>query len=70
MDMGLSEIQQMLGPRISGPGMPLTLVRELEEDAQGFSEDTGVRWLTWGPAYPSPNSTAAPAARSWTVGAG
>ena len=42
MDMGLSEIQQMLknsAREFLAQECPLTLVRELEDDAQGFSED-------------------------------
>ena len=42
MDMGLSEIQQMLknsAREFLAQECPLTLVRELEDDPQGFSED-------------------------------
>ena len=42
MDMGLSEIQQMLknsAREFLAQECPLTLVRELENDPQGFSED-------------------------------
>ena len=41
MDMGLSEIQQMLknsAREFLAQECPLTLVREMEEDAQGFTE--------------------------------
>jgi alkylation response protein AidB-like acyl-CoA dehydrogenase len=52
MDMGLSEIQQMLknsAREFLARECPLTLVRELENDPQGFSEDlwrqvTGLGW--------------------------
>ena len=42
MDMGFSEIQQMLknsAREFLAQECPLTLVRELENDARGFSED-------------------------------
>jgi alkylation response protein AidB-like acyl-CoA dehydrogenase len=42
MDMGLSEIQQMLknsAREFLAQECPLTLVREMEEDAQGFTEE-------------------------------
>ena len=41
MDLGLSEVQQMLkssAQEFLSQECPLTLVREMEEDAQGYSD--------------------------------